>query len=147
MPGLLQNAWEFVYEWLYENAEQVVGQQGMVGAVGRAITQGVEWVYPLLRADDRSATVTLTGTDENTTSSATTVNSILTSASWADVDSGALLATASLASTGEFSLVLIGPMLWTRFEHAGAALRMDAHTSGPASEDVVIVTDELRVTL
>ena len=42
------------------NYEVVVGQQGMVGAVGRAITQGVEWVYPLLRADDRSATVTLT---------------------------------------------------------------------------------------
>ncbi len=40
--------------------EVVVGEQGMVGAVGRAITQGMEWVYPLLRADDRSATVTLT---------------------------------------------------------------------------------------
>jgi len=40
--------------------EVVVGEQGMVGAVGRAITKGVEWVYPLLRADDRSATVTLT---------------------------------------------------------------------------------------
>jgi hemolysin activation/secretion protein len=39
--------------------EVVVGEQGMVGAVGRAITQGMEWVYPLLRADDRSATVTL----------------------------------------------------------------------------------------
>ncbi len=38
----------------------IVGQQGMVGAVGRAVTQGLEWVYPLLRADDRSATVTLT---------------------------------------------------------------------------------------
>jgi hemolysin activation/secretion protein len=40
--------------------EVVVGEQGMVGAVGRAITQGMEWVYPLLRSDDRSATVTLT---------------------------------------------------------------------------------------
>lgn len=38
----------------------IVGQQGMVGAVGRAVTQGLEWVYPLLRADDHSATVTLT---------------------------------------------------------------------------------------
>ena len=38
----------------------IVGEQGMVGAVGRAVTQGLEWVYPLLRADDRSATVTLT---------------------------------------------------------------------------------------
>ena len=40
--------------------EVVVGDQGMVGAVGRAVTQGLEWVYPLLRADDSSATVTLT---------------------------------------------------------------------------------------
>jgi hemolysin activation/secretion protein len=39
--------------------EVVVGEQGMVGAVGRAVTQGMEWIYPLLRADDRSATVTL----------------------------------------------------------------------------------------
>ncbi len=42
------------------NYEVVVGEQGMVGAVGRAVTQGMEWVYPLLRADDRSATVTVT---------------------------------------------------------------------------------------
>ena len=42
------------------NYEVVVGEQGMVGAMGRAVTQGMEWLYPLLRADDRSATVTLT---------------------------------------------------------------------------------------
>jgi hemolysin activation/secretion protein len=42
------------------NYEVVLGEQGIVGAVGRAVTQGLEWVYPLLRADDRSATVTLT---------------------------------------------------------------------------------------
>ena len=29
IPGLLQNAWEFLYEWLYENTKQVVGDQGM----------------------------------------------------------------------------------------------------------------------
>lgn len=40
--------------------EVVVGELGMVGAVGRAVTKGLEWIYPLLRADDRSATVTLT---------------------------------------------------------------------------------------
>lgn len=40
--------------------EVVVGEQGMVGAVGHAVTQGLEWLYPLLRADDRSATVSLT---------------------------------------------------------------------------------------
>ena len=37
----------------------IVGDQGMVGAVGRAVTQGLEWVYPLLRGDEGSATVTL----------------------------------------------------------------------------------------
>lgn len=42
------------------NYRVVIGDQGMVGAFGRALTQGLEWVYPLLRADDRSATVTLT---------------------------------------------------------------------------------------
>jgi len=41
------------------NYEVVVGDQGMVGAVGRAVTQGLEWVYPLLRSDSASATVTL----------------------------------------------------------------------------------------
>ena len=39
--------------------EVVVGEQGMVGAVGRAVTQGLEWVYPLLRSDEASTTVTL----------------------------------------------------------------------------------------
>jgi len=50
--------------------EVVVGERGMAGAVGRAITQGMEWIYPLLRADDRSATVTLAADNkkfENTT--------------------------------------------------------------------------------
>jgi F-type H+-transporting ATPase subunit a len=28
-PGLLQNAWEFAYEWVYDNSYQVVGAQGM----------------------------------------------------------------------------------------------------------------------
>ena len=41
-----------------------------------------------------------------------------------------------------FSMVLIGPMLWTRFEDSGGTLQMDAHATGPAGEDVVIVTDE-----
>jgi len=41
-----------------------------------------------------------------------------------------------------FSMVQIGPMLWTRFEPAGAMLAMVAHSTGPASDDVVVVTDE-----
>ena len=40
-----------------------------------------------------------------------------------------------------FTLVLVGPMLWTRFEPAGDSLAMTAHAAGPGSEDVVIVTD------
>jgi hemolysin activation/secretion protein len=47
----------------------VVGEPGMVGAFGRALTKGMEWIYPLLRADDRSATVTVAAdhkTFENT---------------------------------------------------------------------------------
>jgi hemolysin activation/secretion protein len=39
--------------------EVIVGDQGVVGAVGRAITKGMEWVYPLVRSDERSSTVTL----------------------------------------------------------------------------------------
>ncbi len=49
--------------------EVIVGDQGMVGAFGRAITKGMEWVYPLVRADNQSATVSLTAdtkTFENT---------------------------------------------------------------------------------
>jgi hemolysin activation/secretion protein len=40
--------------------EVIVGDQGMVGAFGRAITKGLEWTYPLFRGDDRAATVSLT---------------------------------------------------------------------------------------
>jgi hemolysin activation/secretion protein len=39
--------------------EVVVGEPGMVGAVGRSLAQGLEWIYPLLRSDEASATVTL----------------------------------------------------------------------------------------
>src|SRR5262249_28213574 len=46
------------------------------------------------------ATVTLTGTDENTTSSGTTASTILTGASWADVDTGALKGIAVTGKTG-----------------------------------------------
>ena len=41
------------------NYKVVVGQQGIVDAVGRALTKGLEWAYPLLRGDESSATVTL----------------------------------------------------------------------------------------
>ena len=41
-----------------------------------------------------------------------------------------------------FAVVLIGPMLWTRFESAEGTVNMVPHATGPARDDVVIVTDE-----
>lgn len=40
------------------------------------------------------------------------------------------------------SVVMLGPVLWTRFERNGMAVDMAMHASGPASGDTVIVTDE-----
>jgi hypothetical protein len=40
-----------------------------------------------------------------------------------------------------FSVVLIGPMLWTRFDTATAPIAMSAHTDGPGRDHVVLVTD------
>lgn len=40
-----------------------------------------------------------------------------------------------------FAVVLIGVMLWTRFEQEGSAVTMAVHVTGPAREDVVVVTD------
>jgi len=54
------DGWRMGFNASTMNYKVVVGDQGMVGAFGQAITKGMEWVYPLLRADDRSATVTLT---------------------------------------------------------------------------------------
>ncbi len=47
-----------------------------------------------------NATYTLTGTDENTTSTGTLASTILTGTSWADVDTGALSGLAITATTG-----------------------------------------------
>ena len=40
------------------------------------------------------------------------------------------------------SLVLIGPVLWTRFSAGGDRREPQIHTGGPAAGDVVVVTDE-----
>lgn len=40
------------------------------------------------------------------------------------------------------SVVMLGPMLWTRFQPDGMGVAMATHASGPASGDAVIVTDE-----
>lgn len=41
-----------------------------------------------------------------------------------------------------FAVVLIGPMLWTRFERTEGTVDMVPHVTGPARDDVVIVTDD-----
>lgn len=40
-----------------------------------------------------------------------------------------------------FAVVLIGSMLWTRFDLSGDTLTMAVHANGPSQDDVVIVTD------
>ena len=43
--------------------------------------------------------------------------------------------------TPRFSVVLIGSMLWTRFEPGQDRLVMTPHVNGPLPDDVVVVTD------
>lgn len=40
-----------------------------------------------------------------------------------------------------FAVVLIGPLLWTRFEGVDDGIHMVVHVQGPTPDDVVIVTD------
>jgi hemolysin activation/secretion protein len=40
--------------------EVIKGDIGVVGAIGKAVTQGLEWLYPLVRSDNTSATLALT---------------------------------------------------------------------------------------
>jgi hypothetical protein len=44
-----------------------------------------------------------------------------------------------------FAVLLIGPMLWTRFESTAGSVNMVSHASGPVGDDIVIVTDEAVV--
>ena len=41
-----------------------------------------------------------------------------------------------------FTLVMIGPVLWTRFAAAGDSIAATPHVKGPAAGDVVVVSDE-----
>lgn len=41
-----------------------------------------------------------------------------------------------------FTLVMIGPVLWTRFADEGQGLKTTPHVNGPTAGDVVVVTDE-----
>ena len=45
-------------------------------------------------------------------------------------------------SQSAFSLVLVEPMLWTRFEPAADGLRTRVHVSGPEQADLVLVSGE-----
>jgi hemolysin activation/secretion protein len=51
--------WRMGANFSIMNYKVVVGDVGMVGAFGEAITKGLEWVYPLQRSDRSSATVTV----------------------------------------------------------------------------------------
>ena len=68
------------------------------------------------------ASVVLAGTNEDTTSSATTVNSLLTSAAWADVDTGALkgIAVTAIVANGTWQYSTDG-LVWTDFGAVSAS--------------------------
>ncbi|MDZ7589371.1 MAG: hypothetical protein U5L05_01490 [Rubrivivax sp.] len=53
----------------------------------------------------------------------------------------ALDATPAGRSVPAFAVVLIGPMLWTRFAATDGRMHMAFHAQGPISDDVVVVTD------
>lgn len=44
-----------------------------------------------------------------------------------------------------FAMLMIGPMLWTRFDSTSGSVNMVLHATGPVGDDVVIVTDEAVV--
>ncbi len=44
--------------------------------------------------------------------------------------------------TPTFAVLLMGPMMWSRFEQQGDAMALQVHADGPVSGDVVLLTDE-----
>ena len=46
------------------------------------------------------------------------------------------------AEAPDFSVMLIGPVLWTRYAQSDDVLTMTSHLEGPERGDVVVVTDE-----
>ena len=53
------DGWRMGANLSFMNYKVVVGDVGMVGAFGNAVTKGLEWVYPLLRSNEASATVSI----------------------------------------------------------------------------------------
>lgn len=45
-------------------------------------------------------------------------------------------------TTPAFSVLLLEPMMWSRFVSDGGAVALQVHTDGPVSGDVVLITDE-----
>jgi hypothetical protein len=56
--------------------------------------------------------------------------------------SGALSAAAERRAPFSYSLVLVEPMLWTRFEAHLGELRMQLHVSGPQPGDLVLISGQ-----
>lgn len=55
---------------------------------------------------------------------------------------GRLVEAAGGAASPAIAIVLIGPMLWARFDASNRAVPLVLHATGPSPDDVVIVTDE-----
>jgi hypothetical protein len=58
------------------------------------------------------------------------------------VDGLAMKLDAGGAGIPAFTLVMIGPVLWTRFAENGGRLEAVLHVKGPSAGDVVVVSDE-----
>ena len=59
------DGWRMGFNFSAMKYEVVVGDVGIVGAIGHSITKGMEWLYPLIRRDDMGATVSLTADIKN----------------------------------------------------------------------------------
>lgn len=57
--------WRMGANFSLMNYKVVVGEIGMVGAVGDAVTKGLEWTYPVSRGDSGSATFTVNADIKN----------------------------------------------------------------------------------
>ena len=53
-----------------------------------------------------------------------------------------LSASPNVSAMPTFSMVFVGPILWSRYENTGGAIKMTPHLTGPRDGDVVIVSDE-----
>ena len=57
-----------------------------------------------------------------------------------------IVAAAGARQVPRFSVVLLGPMLWTSYDEASGMVRASVHAKGPTPGDVVVVTDGVVVT-